>query len=119
MLVSLVGCGTEKQTSFVVDGENFSAQANDGELVLKLKIDTASETWANENESELFSIDYYTENDDFVEFHLNALNEGSGIMVLNHVKDDGSVEAYNLTLEISRQQKTNLKIDTISLVKVD
>lgn len=119
LALSLVGCGAPKHSGFVADGENFSAQVNDGELVLDLRKDAVSDIWVCEDESDLFAIDYTTEHDDLVEFHITTLNAGSDTIVINHMLDDGSSEAYNLTLKISRQQRTRLLINSISFVKVD
>ena len=119
LALSMVGCGTAKHSGFVADGENFSAQVNDGELVLDLRKDAKSDTWVCEDEADLFAIDYSTEHDDLVEFHITSLNDGSDTIVITHMSGDGSVETYNLTLEISRQQKTRLLINSISFVKAD
>lgn len=119
LVLSMVGCGAPKHSGFVADGENFSAQANDGELVLDLRKDAKSDTWVCEDESDLFAIDYSTEHDDLVEFHITALNDGSDTIVIKHKSDDGVSEPYNLTVEISRQRKTHLLINSISFVKAD
>lgn len=119
IVLSMVGCGAPKHSGFVADGENFSAQANDGELVLDLRKYTISDAWVCTNESDLFAIDYSTEHDDLMEFHIIALNDGSDTIAINHIADDGSEETYNLTLEISGQRKTHLLINSVSFVKAD
>ena len=119
LAVSIVGCGKSIHKSFTADGENFSAQANDGALVLTVNKDVVSETWVAEKKSEVFAIDYSTEHDDFVEFHIIALNDGTGAIDIKHTTDDGSEEIYQLTLSISRHQKIYLIIDTVSFVKAD
>ena len=116
LALSMVACGSPRHSGFIADGENFSAKVNDSELVLNLKKDSKSDSWVCEDESDLFAIDNFTEQDDFVEFHITALNIGSDTITINHIADDSSKETYYLTLNISGRQKTQLYIKSISLV---
>ncbi len=119
MILSLAGCGVQKHRGFMIDGDVFSAQVNDGELVLSLRKDSESDTWACKGESNLFAIDNCTELDNSVEFHIVSLGNGSDTIAVNHVLDDGSVETYNLAIKISGHPKTQLLIDSVTFVKAD
>ena len=64
--------------------------------------------------SDFFASDFSNATETGKEFHMIPLKEGTGEMVFHYVKDDGAIEAYTLTLSISRHQKTYLQIDTVS-----
>lgn len=115
----LTACGSPKHSGFVSGGENFSVKVNDAELVLDLKKDAASDTWTCEDTSDLFAIDNTTERDDSVEFRITGLKGGSDTIVFDHMSDDGSTEAYNLTVELSGSGKPDLIISSVSFVKAD
>lgn len=66
------------------------------------------------SEPETFVSDYHNIAENISEFHIIALEDGNGEMVFQCVKDDGSADMYTLGLSISRHQKTNLQIDSIT-----
>ena len=66
------------------------------------------------SEPETFVSDYHNIAENISEFHIIALEDGNGEMVFQCVKDDGSTDMYTLGLSISRHQKTNLQIDSIT-----
>ena len=108
-----------KPTSFIADGDNWSAQVVDGgSLLLKLKNDNKSKEWSIVSESESFASDYHNITENISEFHIIALNDGNGEMVFQCTKD-GSADKYILELSISRHQKTYLQIDSISFKKCE
>ncbi len=103
-------------TSFVADGENWSAAVENGsELILSLN--DASAEWSVASSPECFASDYNSVTENGAEFHIIALDEGKGDMVFQSTKEDGSVEEYILTLSISRHQKTYLQIDSVAFDK--
>ncbi|MCD8197688.1 MAG: protease inhibitor I42 family protein [Lachnospiraceae bacterium] len=56
------------------------------------------------------------------EFHIIALNEGSGTMVFQYRRnwEGGEIAGtYELTLDISRQRETQLQIDSVSFERRD
>ena len=104
-----------KSTSFVVDGDNWSATVIDGSSVLlDLNNDSNSESWSIASEPDTFVSDYHNILENIAEFHIIALNDGRGEMVFQCTKDNGSTTRYILALSISRHQKTHLQIDSIS-----
>ena len=107
-----------KPTSFVADGDNWSATSIDGSSVLlELNNDNNSEAWSIASEPDTFVSDYHNILENIAEFHIIALNDGQGEMVFQCTKDDGSTVRYILALSISRHQKTNLQIDSISFTE--
>ena len=107
-----------KPNSFVVDGENYSASVQeDASLVLNLKNDDEKGEWMIASSSDFFASDFSNATETGKEFHMIPLKEGTGEMVFHYVKDNGAIEAYTLTLSISRHQKTYLQIDTVSFAK--
>ena len=107
-----------KPTSFVADGEIFSATVENGStLILDLDNDSKSREWSINQTPECFASDFSTVTENCSEFHIIALNDGKGVMVFQCVLDDGTVEDYELTLSISRHQKTYLQIDSVSFEK--
>ena len=66
------------------------------------------------SEPETFVNDYHNIAENISEFHIIALEDGNGEMVFQCVKDDCSTDMYTLGLSISRHQKTNLQIDSIT-----
>lgn len=104
-----------KPTSFVVDGDHWSAAVVDGSAVLlELDHDNRSKEWSVILEPETFVSDYHTITENISEFHIIALNDGTGEMMFQCTKDDGTTDQYILSLSISRHQKTHLQIDSIS-----
>ena len=102
-------------TSFVVDGENYSASVQeDASLVLNLKNDDEKGEWMIASSSDFVASDFSNATETGTEFHMIPLKEGTGEMVFHYVKDDGAIETYTLTLSISRHQKTYLQIDSVS-----
>ena len=107
-----------KPTSFVVDGENYSASVqNDATLILNLGNDDEKGEWIIAEPSELFVSDYSNVTETGTEFHIIPLTDGEGEMVFHFAKDDGTIEKYTLALTISRHQKTYLQIDTVSFAE--
>ena len=107
-----------KPTSFVADGEIFSATVENGStLILDLDNDSKNREWLITQTPEYFTSDFSTVTENCSEFHIIALNDGKGVMVFQCVLDDGTVEDYELTLSISRHQKTCLQIDSVSFEK--
>ena len=107
-----------KPTSFVADGEIFSATVENGStLILDLDNDSKSREWSITQTPECFTSDFSTVTENCSEFHIIALHDGKGVMVFQCVLDDGTVEDYELTLSISRHQKTYLQIDSVSFEK--
>ncbi len=103
-------------TSFVADGENWSAAVENGsELILNL-YDKSTE-WSVVSSPKCFSSDYTNVTENGTEFHIIALDDGEGEMLFHGTKSDGSIEEYILTLSISRHQKTVLQIDSVSFGK--
>ena len=89
-VVIILNIPDNQQTSFVVDGNNWS-----GEVVS----------------------DYHNIAGTISEFHIIALNDGKGEMVFQCTNDDGRTDKYILELSISRHQKKYLQIDSISFKK--
>ncbi len=107
-----------KPTSFVADGEIFSATVENGStLILDLDNDSKSREWSITQTPECFASDFSTVTENCSEFHIIALNDGKGVMVFQCVLDDGTVKDYELSLSISRHQKTYLQIDSVSFEK--
>ena len=104
-----------KPTSFVADGENFSATVQSGDTLL-LDLDNANEdkVWSIIKEADVFASDYSAVTENVSEFHIIALNDGDGEMVFQCANEDGSTEEYILALSISRHQKKYLQIDSVS-----
>lgn len=121
--------------SYTVEGEGYSAQVvNGNELILDLDANpTTGYSWMITSVPEQFSSDY----DNYIqdeaeedmtgvggtqEYHIIALNDGTGIMTLEYKQDwDGgeSDGTYELKLEISRHKKTQLQIDSVTFEKVE
>ena len=121
--------------SYTVDGEGYSAQVvNGNELILDLDANpTTGYSWVITSVPEQFASDY----DNYVqdeaeedmtgvggtqEYHIVALNDGTGTMTLEYKQDwDGgeSDGTYELKLEISRHKKTQLQIDSVTFEKVE
>ena len=112
-----------KPTSFVVDGDGFSASVEDGAtLILDLDNDRNRKEWSIIQTSErlqCFVKDYVTVTDNVTEFHIIATDAGKDMMLFQCVSDDGTTESYELTLSISRHKKRNLQIDTVSFVRTE
>ena len=107
-----------KPISFVADGEIFSATVDNGNtLILDLDNDSKNREWSITQAPECFTSDFSTVTENCSEFHIIALHDGKGMMVFQCVLDDGTVEDYELTLSISRHQKTYLQIDSVSFEK--
>ncbi len=123
-----------KPVSYVIDGEDFSASVvNGGELILDLPSNpTTGYTWVITEEPDIFASDYDTYSDTagdsgllgaggISEFHIIALGDGTGTMVFQYKRpwDGGDIAGtYELTLEISRHNKSYLQIDSVSFVQV-
>ena len=121
--------------SYTVDGEGYSAQVvNGSELILDLDANpTTGYSWVITSVPEQFASDYDNYVQDEVEedmtgvggtqeYHIVALNDGTGIMTLEYKQDwDGgeSDSTYELKLEISRHKKTQLQIDSVTFEKVE
>lgn len=121
--------------SYTVDGEGYSAQVvNGNELILDLDANpTTGYSWVITSVPEQFASDY----DNYVqdeaeedmtgvggtqEYHIVALNDGTGTMTLEYKQDwdDGESDGtYELKLEISRHKKTQLQIDSVTFEKVE
>ena len=109
-----------KATSFVVDGDDWSATVVDGSSVLlNLNNDSNSKEWSITLEPEAFVSDYHNILENVTEFHIIALSDGADEMVFQCTKDDGSTARYILALSISRHQKTRLQIDSVSFKKCE
>ncbi len=107
-----------KPTSFVADGEIFSATVENGStLILDLDNDSNSRKWSIVLTPKCFASDFSTVTEDCSEFHIIALNDGKDVMMFQCVSDDGAREDYDLILSISRHQKTFLQIESVSFVK--
>ena len=102
-----------KPTSFVADGDNWSATVVDGSSI-RLELNNNSKEWSIISEPETFVSDFHTITENISEFHIIALNDGEGEMVFQCTKDDGSIAQYILELSISRHQKIHLQIDSLS-----
>ena len=106
-----------KPTSFVADGDNWSAKVVDGDsLLLELNNDNKSKEWSIASEPETFVSDYHNITENVSEFHIIVLDDGNGEMVFQCIEDD-STNKYILELSISRHQKIYLQIDSISFKK--
>ena len=109
-----------KATSFVVDGDDWSATVVDGSSVLlNLNNDSNSKEWSITLKPEAFASDYHNILENVTEFHIIALSDGADEMVFQCTKDDGSTARYILALSISRHQKTRLQIDSVSFKKCE
>ena len=86
-----------KPTSFVVDGDNWSATVVDGSSI-RLELNNNSKEWSIISEPETFVSDFHTITENISEFHIIALNDGEGEMVFQCTKDDGSIAQYILEL---------------------
>ena len=107
-----------KPTSFVADGEYFSATVESGDTLL-LELDNANEKkmWSIIEKADIFTSDYSAVTENVSEFHIIALNDGKDGMVFQCTNDDGTTEEYILALSISRHQKKFLQIDSVSFTK--
>ena len=107
-----------KPTSFIADGENFSATVESGATLL-LDLDNAKENkaWSIIKEADVFASDYSAVTENVSEFHIIALNDGEGEMVFQCENEDGTTEEYIPALSISRHQKKFLQIDSVSFTK--
>lgn len=104
-----------KVTTFVADGENYSAEVvDDGALILNIRNRNESGEWTVESFPEMFAADYITSLDDGAELHIIPLSEGKGEMAIHFTADDGTVEKYILSLTVSRHKKIYLQIDSVS-----
>ena len=109
-----------KPTTFEVNGENYSAMCDDGgSLILDLNNDNNSKKWSITQTAECYASDYDVETETVSEFHIIALSEGEGVMKFQCVKEDGTIENYELTLSISRHKKNHLQIEFVSFEKTD
>ena len=112
-----------KPTSFVVDGDIFSAAVEDGAtLILDLDNDNNSIEWSiiqTPEQFQCFVKDYVTVTENITEFHIIATDDGKDVMTFQSVSDDGTTENYELELTISRHKKRYLQIDTVSFVKTE
>ena len=112
-----------KPTSFVVDGDIFSATVEDGAtLILDLDNDSNGKEWSiiqTPGHSQCFVKDYVTVTENITEFHIIAADDGKGVMTFQSVSDDGTTEDYALELTISRHKKSCLQIDTVSFVRTE
>ncbi len=91
-----------KPTSFVADGENFSATVESGATLL-LELDNAKDkkVWSIIKEADVFASDYSAVTENVSEFHIIALNDGEGEMVFQCANEYGTTEEYILALSIS------------------
>ena len=112
-----------KPTSFVVDGDVFSAAVEDGAtLLLDLDNDSNRKEWSiieTPGSSQCFVKDYVTVTENITEFHIIAIDDGKGVMTFQSVSGDGTTENYELGLTISSHKKRYLQIDTVSFVKTE
>lgn len=109
-----------KPITFEVDGENYSAMCGDGgSLILDLNNDNNSKEWSITQTPECYASDYDVETETVSEFHIIALSEGEGGMKFQCVKEDGTIENYELTLSISRHKKNHLQIEFVFFEKTD
>ena len=109
-----------KPITFEVDGENYSAMCGDGgSLILDLNNDNNSKEWSITQTPECYASDYDVETETVSEFHIIALSAGEGVMKFQCVKEDGTIENYELTLSISRHKKNQLQIEFLSFEKTD
>ena len=76
-----------KPTSFVVDGDNWSATVVDGSSI-RLELNNNSKEWSIISEPETFVSDFHTITENISEFHIIALNDGEGEMVFQCTKDE-------------------------------
>ena len=107
-----------KPTSFVTDGDIFSATVENGDtLLLNLKNDNKIVEWSITQTPKNYASDYSTVTESVTEFHIIAMDAGEGTMGFQCALNDGTVEQYELTLSISRHQKTHLQIDSVSFVR--
>ena len=107
-----------KPTSFVVDGDIFSATIENGNtMLLNLENDSKHIEWSITQMPENFTSDYNTVIENDTEFHIITLDDGEGVMKFQCVLDNGTTEQYELTLSISRHKKTYLQIDSVSFVE--
>lgn len=120
----------DETTSYTIEGEDVSAQVVDGgSLILDLPSNaTTGYTWVIVEEPDNFASDYnvYIEPDKdgqvvgkggIAEFHIIALDEGVGTMLFQYRRnwDGGEIAGtYELTLDISRENKTYLRINSVS-----
>lgn len=107
-----------KATSTVICGDNWSASIqNGGELILNLGNENESGEWNIVSSPEMFVSDYNTPLENGIEYHIIALNDGSGEMEIHFTRDDGTVEKYILSVSISRHKKHYLQIDSVSFIE--
>ncbi len=113
-----------------IEGDNFSAQIIGDELILDLKSNaTTGHTWVITKEPEQFTSDYdvYVEPENtngmvgaggITEFHIIALQEGTGTMVFQYRRnwEGGEIAGtYALTLEITNDlQITNASFEPVT-----
>ncbi len=112
-----------KPTSFVVDGDIFSATVEDGAtLILDLDNDSNGKEWSiiqTPGHSQCFVKDYVTVTENVTEFHIIATDDGKDVMLFQCVSDDGTKEKYELALSVSRHKKSYLQIDSVSFVRTE
>ena len=110
-VVIILNIPDNQQTSFVVDGNNWSGEVlNGGSLLLELNNDDNRKEWSITLKPEIFVSDYHNIAGTISEFHIIALNDGKGEMVFQCTNDDGRTDKYILELSISRDQKNISKL---------
>ncbi|MCD8363762.1 MAG: protease inhibitor I42 family protein [Lachnospiraceae bacterium] len=131
--ICLAKTGSGETASYTVEGDDFSAQVSGGKLILELPSNaTTGYSWVIVEEPDIFTSDYDSYNESeggeqlgsggTTQFHIIALDEGSGTMVFQYRRnwEGGEVAGtYELTLDISRQRKTQLQIDSVSFERRD
>ena len=111
VVVVILNIPDNQQTSFVVDGNNWSGEVvNGGSLLLELNNDDNRKEWSITLKPEIFVSDYRNIAGTISEFHIIALNDGNGEMIFQCTNDDGSTDKYILELSISRHQKNISKL---------
>ncbi len=108
-------------TSFVADGEIYSASVENGNVMILDLLKGNHDKWKiiSTPKSECFASDFSSETDDTTEFHIIALTEGRGAMDFQCTQADGSVKKYKLTLSISRHKKHTYRLISLLLTNMN
>lgn len=132
-VIIILAIKSSTPTSFIVDGENFSAEINGGELVLSLPSNPSTGySWIVTEESDIFS----KESENYIndsnaaglvgaggttQLHFVAQAEGSGTATLRYAQNwsGGMIDStYQLEVTISKHA-TGLQFDQVTWNKMD
>lgn len=106
-----------KPLSFVANGDGYRAEVINGDtLLLQLNNKNNAIEWFSVMAPEFYRCVYMDVTDEYTEFCIKALSEGTGDMGFLCINNDGSKENYVLNLSVSRHNNC-LQIDAVEFVE--